>query len=106
MLLRNVNTSSEAELWIGRQVEFSGFFSRWQAGCAIVVQQHNRRLLADRPMRAFFVVVLAPLMRFRLSCRKHTSITEIPPITFRRPEMGPWFLVSLEPMETERQPRA
>jgi hypothetical protein len=27
-----------------------------------VIQQHNRRLLADRPMGAFFVVVLAPIL--------------------------------------------
>ncbi len=36
-------------------------FSRRRAGCADVIEQHNRRVLADRPMRAFFVVVLAPI---------------------------------------------
>jgi hypothetical protein len=36
--------------------------SRWRAGCAIVVQHGNRRFLPDFPMRAFFVVVLAPIL--------------------------------------------
>ncbi len=44
--------------------------SPWRAGCAIVVQQHYRRLLADRPVRAFFVVVLAPILHLFSRVRK------------------------------------
>ena len=35
-----------------------------------MIQQHDRRLLADRPMRAFFIVVLAPILQLFLSIRK------------------------------------
>lgn len=40
------------------------------AGCAIVIQQHNRRLVADRPVRALLVVVLAPILQFFLGVCK------------------------------------
>ena len=36
------------------------------AGFANVVQQHNRRLLADRAVGALFVVVLAPILQLFL----------------------------------------
>ena len=44
--------------------------SRWRAGCANVIQQANRRLLADRAVRALLVVVLAPILQFFLRVRK------------------------------------
>ena len=41
-----------------------------------MVQQHNRRLLADRPMWAFFVVVLAPILQFFLGvCKAHEPMS-------------------------------
>ena len=36
----------------------------------MVIQQRNRRLLADRPVGAFFIVVLAPILYFFLGVRK------------------------------------
>ncbi len=35
-----------------------------------MIQQHDRRLLADRPMRAFFIVVLAPILQLFLGICK------------------------------------
>ena len=41
----------------------SGLLSRWRAGCATGILQRTRRLLADRPMRADVVVVVAPSLQ-------------------------------------------
>src|SRR5262249_48989955 len=41
-----------------------------------LIQQHNRRLSADRPMWAFFVVVLAPILQFFLGvCKAHEPMS-------------------------------
>jgi putative transposase len=50
--------------------------SRWRAGSAKVIQQRNRRLLADRAMWALFVVVLAPILQFFLGvCKAHEPVS-------------------------------
>jgi hypothetical protein len=36
----------------------------------MVIQQRNRRLLADRPVGAFFIVVLAPILHLFLGVGK------------------------------------
>jgi len=36
----------------------------WRAGCAIAIQQHNRRHLADCPVGASLIVVLSPILQF------------------------------------------
>jgi ParB/RepB/Spo0J family partition protein len=48
----------------------SGPSSRWRAGCATAVLQRNRRLIADRPVRAFLVVVSAPSLQLFLRVSK------------------------------------
>ena len=51
-------------------------FSRWRAGCAIVVQQRNRGSLPDRPVRAFLIVVLAPILQLFLRiCKTQEPVT-------------------------------
>ena len=44
-----------------RKVEFPAF-SRWRAGGAIGIEQRDRHLVPDRPMRANLVVVSAPIL--------------------------------------------
>src|SRR5436305_377782 len=56
---------SETIFWIAGGWSFPAL-SRWRAGCAIVLQQRTRGLLPDRPVWAFLVVVLAPILQLFL----------------------------------------
>jgi hypothetical protein len=51
--------SIEADFWSAGSESFPPP-SRWRAGCAIVFQQHDRRLIADRTVRSLLVVVSTP----------------------------------------------
>jgi len=49
--------------------------SRWWAGCAIAILQQYRWFVADRPMGAFFVVVLAPILQlFPCVCKAQEPV--------------------------------
>src|SRR5262245_54859312 len=54
---------SETQRWIAGGWSFPAF-SRWRAGCAIVIQQRNRCSLADCTVWALLIVVLAPILQF------------------------------------------
>lgn len=64
----------EADLWTGGWWTFPAC-SRWRPGCAKVIEQHNRRPVADRPMGALLVVVLAPILQlFSGGCKTQESM--------------------------------
>jgi hypothetical protein len=58
--LSGMCSDSEAELWIASGWSFPAL-SRWRAGCVILIQQHNRRLVADRPTHRPLLVKAQPL---------------------------------------------
>jgi hypothetical protein len=51
--------------------------SQWRAGCAIAIQQHDSRLIANRSMRTIFVVVSAPILHLFPGVRKGQELVGI-----------------------------
>src|ERR1044071_6563508 len=63
------DTCAETHLWTAGGWSFPAS-SQWWAGCTILVEQRYRGLLPDRPMRALFVVVPAPILHLFPRVRK------------------------------------